>query len=155
MSAVSRGLSALLLAMPLLAACSDGRAPSGVQAVPPAEVVRELGGLRVHFNALPTLALSEPMAREYALQRDAASALVVVALRARRDGDEVPAQGQVSGQAIDLSGRRQPIAFRPVRTGDYVDYIGTVQISGQDSLRFELQVRADEGSGPLSFQRSF
>ncbi|TAA27074.1 DUF4426 domain-containing protein [Pseudoxanthomonas winnipegensis] len=138
-----------------LAACSGGQSPQRVQPVAPVDSVRTLGALQVRYNALPSLALPESAAQAYGLDRGAGRALVIVALRQRQGDDEVPVQGSVRGVAVDLSGRRQQITFKPVRTGDAVDQVGSVEISPHDTLRFELDVASDLGGGPLRFERSF
>jgi len=138
-----------------LAACSGGQAPQRVQPVAPVDSVRTLGALQVRYNALPSLALPESAAQAYGLDRGAGRALVIVALRQQQGDDEVPVQGSVRGVAVDLSGRRQQITFKPVRTGDAVDQVGSVEISPRDTLRFELDVASDIGGGPLRFERSF
>jgi hypothetical protein len=145
----------LLLSIMLLAACSGGETPQPASFVPPATAKSAFGDLRVHYNALPTLALSEAAAREYGVPRDADHALVVIALRRAQAGDETMADGEVAVIASDLSGKRQQIALHPVRTGDYVDHVGSVRISPRDSLRFDVTVKADGKAHELQFQRNF
>lgn len=145
------GLAACLL----LAACSAGETPRQVQPVAPAEAMQQFGALRVRYNALPSLAVNDAMASAYGIERGAGKAMVIVALRQLQGAEELPAQGQISGMATDLSGRRQPIAFRTVRTGDYVDHVGVVEISRYDSLRFVLTVQSAQGGGTVRFERSF
>ncbi len=138
-----------------LIACSAGETPRKVDPVTPAETMQQFGNLRVRYNALPSLSMNATTAQAYGIERGAGRALVVVALRRVQGNDELPVQGEVSGSATDLSGRRQPIAFHTVRTGDYVDRIGVVDISAHDTLRFALDVRSPEGGGMLRFERTF
>ncbi|KTF40718.1 DUF4426 domain-containing protein [Xanthomonas translucens] len=138
-----------------LAACSaqDAPRPATLVAATPAQA--DLGTLRVHYNALPTLALSDGVARRYGIARDAETALVVIALRRVQDGEELPASGQVSAVAADLSGRRQPIAMREAVTDAYTDYVGTVRISEHDQLNLQVDVRSADGAGTVRFARTF
>jgi len=140
----------------LLAACGDA-GPEPVQPVPPPVATVELEGpLRVHYNLLPTLALGEAVAREYGVERSDGTALLVLALRRpTADGDETMAEGQVDAEVVDLSGRRQAVALRPVATGDYTDHVGTVKIGPRDTLRVEVVVAADGRRQRFDFQRSF
>ncbi|MCA0199193.1 MAG: DUF4426 domain-containing protein [Proteobacteria bacterium] len=140
----------------LLAACGDA-VPEPVQPVPPPVATVELEGpLRVHYNLLPTLALGEAVAREYGVERSDGTALLVLALRRpTADGDETMAEGQVDAEVVDLSGRRQAVALRPVATGDYTDHVGTVKIGPRDTLRVEVVVTADGRRQRFDFQRSF
>lgn len=140
----------------LLAACGDA-VPEPVQPVPPPVATVELEGpLRVHYNLLPTLALGEAVAREYGVERSDGTALLVLALRRpTADGDETMAEGQVDAEVVDLSGRRQAVALRPVATGDYTDHVGTVKIGPRDTLRVEVVVAADGRRQRFDFQRRF
>ncbi|MFC3657377.1 DUF4426 domain-containing protein [Xanthomonas hyacinthi] len=138
-----------------LAACSAQETPSPAAPMAPAAVQADFGALRVHYNALPTLAISDAAARRYGIARDAETALVVIALRRVQDGEELPASGQVSAVAADLSGRRQPIVLRDAVTDAYTDYVGTVRISAHDQLNFQVDVRGADGAGTLRFARTF
>ena len=151
-----RGLALGLVAGLLLAGCG-GPAPQPVEAVPDQVGSIDLPGpLRVHYNLLPTLALGEAVAREYGVERRADTALLVIALRQPdADGQEVTASGQVHAEAVDLSGRRQAVALRPVATGGYIDHVGTVKTAARDSLRVEVVVVTDAGRQGFDFQRNF
>ena len=96
-----------LVLLTLLAACSGGQAPRTAEFVPPAPAETDFGTLRVRYNALPTLALSDAVAKQYGVQRDAGTALVLVALREVKGAEEIDADGEVSVTAHDLSGTRQ------------------------------------------------
>lgn len=149
------GLAVLLAAS--ITGCADGQAPQVAQFVPPAPAMTELQGpLRARYNLLPTLALGEAVAREYGVAREADTALLVVALRRpTADGDETGASGEVSAEVVDLTGRRQAVALRQVRTGDYVDHVGIVQVHARDTVRVEVSVLADGRRQEFDFQRSF
>ena len=139
----------------LLAACSAGEKPRAAEFVPPAESTVDFGDLRVHYNALPTLSLNDAVAREYGVTRDAGSAMVVIALRRIANGEELGAEGKVSAEAYDLQGQRQRIAFSAVKTGEYIDHIGTFAINARDSYRFEVKVESAGRREVVKFQRNF
>ena len=146
---------ALLLSALLFAACSAGEKPRAAEFIAPAESSIDFGNLRVHYNALPTLSLSEAVAREHGVTRDAGSAMLVVALREKVDGEEVPVTGKVTAQAHDLQGNRQPVTFHVVQTGDYSDHVGIFAIHARDSYRIEVQVEAKGRTDTFKLQRSF
>jgi len=149
-------LPSLLLAASLaLAGCSGGEAPRAAEFVQATPAEADFGDLRVRYNALPTLALSEAVAREYSVPRDAGTALVLVALRTVAGGEEVDADGEVSVTAHDLSGARQAITLRGIDAGGYTDHIGTARISPRNSYRFEVVVTAGGRSETVKFQRNF
>ena len=139
----------------LLSACSGSNAPRTAEFVQASPAETDFGTLRVRYNALPTLALSEPVARQYGVPRDAGTALVLVALREIKDGEEADADGDVTASAHDLSGTRQAITLRKVDAGGYIDHIGTARISPHNSYRFEVVVKAGGRTEAVTFQRSF
>jgi hypothetical protein len=139
----------------LLASCTAGEKPRAADAIAPAPAYQDFSDLRVHFNAIPTLAMSEAVARQYNVQRDAEKALMTVALRTVAGNEEFAAEGEVQAVAVDLQGMRQTIDFTPARTGDYTDYIGTFRIAERDSYRFEITVKSGERGGKVKFQRNF
>ena len=146
---------ALLLSVMFLATCSAGEKPRAAEFIPPAKSSIDFGNLRVHYNALPTLSMSEAVAREHGVARDAESAMLVVALREKVGSEEVPASGKVTAQAYDLQGNRQSVAFHAVQTGDYSDQIGTFAIHAHNSYRIEVQVEAKGRTETFKLQRSF
>jgi len=145
----------LLLLILLIAACSAGEKPRVAEFVPPAVSSAEFGDLRVHYNALPTLSLNDAVAREYGVDKDAGSAMLVIALRRLANGEEVGAEGEVSAEAFDLQGARQHIGFSAVKTGEYTDHIGVFTIQPRDSYRFEVTVKTDGRTEKVKFQRNF
>ena len=147
-------IAPLVLALSL-AACSGGETPRAAEFVPPAPAETDFGSLRVRYNALPTLALSEPVAKQYGVQRDGGTALVLVALREVKGAEELDADGEVSVTAHDLSGARQVVTLRKVDAGEYTDLIGTARISPRNSYRFEIVVQAGGRTETVTFQRNF
>jgi hypothetical protein len=149
------GGAACLISAMLLSACSGGEQPRAADFVAAAPAHTDLGDLRVHHNALPTLSLNAPVAQQYQVTRDAGTALVVIALRRLVGGEERAAEGEVRAVAVDLQGARQDIVFRRAQTGDYSDHIGTLRIVERDTYRFEVTVESEGRTEMVSFQRNF
>lgn len=145
----------LLMAAVFLASCSAGEKPRMADIVAPAQAYEDFGSLRVHYNAIPTLSMSEAVAREYGVERDARAGLVTIAVRNVVDGEEIAAESEVQAVAVDLQGMRQSIALHAARTGDYTDHIGTFRIAERDSYRFEITVKSAGRSESVKFQRNF
>jgi hypothetical protein len=95
------------------------------------------------------------VAKEYGVQRDAGTALVLVALREVEGTEEIDADGEVSVTAHDLSGARQAITLRKVEAGEYTDLIGTARTSPRNSYRFEIVVKTSGRTETVTFQRNF
>ncbi|KAF1719282.1 DUF4426 domain-containing protein [Pseudoxanthomonas wuyuanensis] len=144
-----------LLCLLALAACSGGESPRAAEFVAPVPAESDFGDLRVRYNALPTMALSEAVAKQYGVERDPGTALVVIALRRVRGGEETDTDGEVALQASDLSGARQNIALRVIDIGDYSDHIGIARVSPRNSYRFEVAVDSGGRKETLQFQRNF
>ena len=155
-AALARALALAAMMAMGLAGCG-GPSAEPARFVPPHPSATDLEGpLRARYNLLPTLALGEDVARQYGVERDAGTALLVVALRRpTADGDEVPADGEVTAEAVDLAGRRQAVVLRRVATGDYVDHVGTVEVVAHDTVRVRVGVDADGRRQEFDFQRSF
>ena len=149
------GYAALLISALLLPACSGSENPRTADFVDAAPAYTDLGDLRVHHNALPTLSLNAPVAKQYGVARDAGTALVVIALRRLVGGEEQAAGGVVSAVAVDLQGTRQDIVFREAQTGEYSDHIGTLRIAERDTYRFEVTVESEGRTEVVRFQRNF
>ncbi len=145
-------LSAALLS---LCACSAQETPRPATPVEAQASHADLGALRVHYNLLPTLSMNPTVAGNYGVQREADRALLVVALRQLDNGQELPAKGSVLATATDLSGKRQQVALREVRTGEYTDLIGVLDAHPHDQLQVELKVTTPVANGDVRFQRNF
>lgn len=141
--------------MLMLAACGGGEPPRAADLVAPAQAATDFGDLRVRYNALPTLSLSESMARQYGVARDPGTAMVFVGLRRVVGTEEVDAPGDVAGRVFDLQGKRQSIVFSAVDIGEYTDQIGVVEVGARDTYRFELGIKSDGRTHIVKFQRSF
>lgn len=148
--------TASLLALVLLVGgCTRGEQARPADLVAPAQGSTDFGSLRVHYNALPTLSISDAMASQYGVAKDPSTALVFVALRQVNGSEEENAEGLVTASAYDLQGARQEVNFKPVDIGEYTDHIGVVTVSPRNTYRFELQVAADGRTRELEFQRNF
>lgn len=145
----------LLLTALLLGACSAGEPPRVVAPTAAEPAYADFGALRVRYTALPTASLNEQTAKQYGVTRDEKLALLIVSLRALRDGDEIPADGTIGARAIDLQGERIPVAMKPVRTGEYIDHIGTFAISPRNHYRIEVDVEAQDHRETVTFQHEF
>ncbi|WP_374604925.1 DUF4426 domain-containing protein [Arenimonas sp.] len=115
-----------------------------------------VGELRVYFNALPSTELTPEVARQYGITRSANRALLNVSVRRGEPGADVAVPARVRAVATNLAGQRNTIAMREVRDGEALYYLGQAQVSGQDTLTFELEVTI-QGQAPMSavFKQEF
>lgn len=153
-----RGACAGWLAV-LLTACSgptpDSDAARQAAQLPQEAIVRS-GDLLVRANTVPTATLGEAVARQYGITRDPRTVLLLVGVRRVAGADETPVPARVSATAVGLLGKRQAPAIREVRSGDFIDYVGSFRIAAPDTLRFDVEVVADGGGrATLQFNRDF
>lgn len=141
---------AVLAAALALAGC--GREPSAMADGPPSagaamqEATVRTGDVTVRASVVPTAALSGPVAAQYGIQRDPGTVLLLVGVRQGPEMQETALPATITATATDLRGVRQAIALREVRSGDLVDYAGVARVSPPDTLRFDLDIKRENGA---------
>jgi len=139
-----------------LAACSQGVPPPATPMQAPQEATSRIGDVTVRANVLPTQTLSEEVARQYGLTRDPDTVMLLVGVRQGPEAQEVALPATVTAVATDLSGRRHDIALRELRSGDLLDYVGTLKVTPPDTLRFDVTVVREGGAqSQMQFTRDF
>jgi hypothetical protein len=122
----------------------------------PQEAVSRIGEVTVRANVLPTEGLSAASAAQYGIARDADTVMLLVSVRSGPDGQDTALPATIDATAANLHGQRTTLAMREIRSGDYIDYVGTTTVSPPDTLRFDLKiVRAGGASSTMTFSRDF
>lgn len=156
-------LTAALTAALLLAGCG-AQPPAPTTAHPPArqEAIVRIGDTTLRGSAVQTSMLDAGVARQYGIHREPGTVMLLVTVRQGADGDEAAAPVRVTATATDLRGRRQTVAMRELRVADpgpgpgpvLLDYVGTVQTTLPDTLRFDVTIVRDGGAtASLQFSR--
>jgi hypothetical protein len=154
-------LCLLLLA---LVACSNPAPPkSGVATSASAssegaqaDAITRIGDVSIRASVIQTSMLNEAVAREYGISRDPKMVLLLVAVRQGPDATATALPASITATATDLRGGRQDIAMRELKSGDLVDYIGTVDTTLPDTLRFDITVvRTGAATSTMQLQREF
>jgi len=153
MTEVTRALRLAGLAL-LATAC--GQAPSDAadvqadtqNAAMPAQTL--LGDAEVMASVVPAAHMGASVARRYAIEPARDRALVLVSVQ--RGDVSVPVQ--ITGEARDLRGVRQTLAFDAVDLDGRVEHVAVARVSGPDTLRLDLQITAEDGArATLRFNR--
>lgn len=134
-----------------------GQAPApAAPAAAPESALSRLGDITIRATALPTAALDAEVAGRYGIVRDERTIMLLVGVRKGSDAEEVALPAKITATATNLSGQRRPIALRELRADGLLDYVGTVDTSLPDTLRFELVV-VPEGAAAstMQFSREF
>ena len=163
--ALLRCAATLLFAVALAGCGASAPGPTASQGQAQQEASARVGDVVVRANAIATEGLGEAVARQYGIERDAGTVMLLVGVR-REDGNgnDVALPARVTAVAVDLLGKRQELAMREVRSGDpgsgpgqgFIDYVGTARVIAPDTLRFDIEVAPAGGPAmELHFNRDF
>lgn len=144
--------------LPALAACggtSTPATPSTSQQTQSAEAESTVNGTTVHVSAVPSSQLPESVARQYGIERGPKRILLLVNLRDLGTG---PAP-TITATVTDLQEHTTPVALREVHVAQAdaptVDYVGTVDATLPDTLRFHVTARRGGATASVELSRDF
>lgn len=152
------GLLVVLLVGGLGACSREATAPTSAPAAASArqEAVSRVGDVTIRASAMQTSSLAEAVAAQYGIARDDRTVMLLVAVRQGPEAQETALPARITATATDLRGQRHEIAMRELRSGDLLDYVGTMEIALPDTLRFDLEVTREGGaSSTMQFNREF
>jgi len=155
--AARRAAMALLVGLGLAGCGSGAPGPAGNHAQAQLEASARVGDVIVRANAVSTASLGEAVARQYGIERSNGTIMLLVGVR-RDDGNgnETALPARVAAVATDLLGKRQQPAMREVRSGEFIDYVGTASVIAPDTLRFDIDITVEGGPAmELHFNRDF
>ena len=141
-----------------LTGCGGGGPPVPAANVSSAqqETVSRIGDITIRATALQTSALASEVAAQYGIARDDRSVMLLVGVRQGSDAQETALPAHITATVTNLSGQRQPVELRELRSGDLLDYVGTVETSLPDTLRFDINIVREGGaSSTMQFSREF
>jgi hypothetical protein len=149
----------LSLMCAVLAACGGSAPPAPSSSSSNAvsqEAVSKIGDVTVRASAIPTATLGEQVARQYGITRANNTVMLLIGVRQGSDAQETALPARITAVATDLRGRRHDIEMRELRSGDLLDYIGTIEISPPDTVRFDVTVVREGGAtSQMQFSRDF
>lgn len=136
---------------------------SGPQTSPPTaagagseEAIATAGDVTVRASAIQTSTLDDAVARQYGIARDPRTVMLLIAVRKGSGDNESSLPARITASASGLTGAKQDIAMRELRTGELLDYIGTVETTLPETLRFDVAVVREDGAiSTLRFNREF
>jgi len=123
-----------------------------------------VGDVTMHASVMQTSSLNEAVASEYGIARSGNSVMLLIAVRKGAGAQETALPAVITATATDLSGRKQDIAMRELRTGGpesspghtLLDYVGSIEITLPETLRFDIHiVRENRASSRMQFNREF
>lgn len=151
-------IPAALFTLLLLAGCGGAQPPARTAENSPApqEAVVRAGDVTMRASVVQTSALGPGVASEYGIRRDDTTVLLLVAVRKGADAAETALPARITATVTDLRGQPRPVAMREVRTGELLDYVGTLQTTLPDTLRFDVTIVREGGAtSSMQFSREF
>lgn len=114
-------------------------------------------GHTIHFNALPTTALSAEVARSYGIVRSGTRGFVNIAVLRDDETGGTPVPASIVARSRALTGQVSVIELRELRDQDAIYYVGEFRIRGEEQLRFDLEVRPEGARRaiPVRFEHRF
>lgn len=138
-----------------LAACG-GSAPPPPAPAAPQEAVDRVGDVTVRASTMLTSTLAPQVASQYGIPHDDRTVMLLVAARRGPDGQDVAVPARIEATVTNLQGQRQAVAMRELRSGELLDYVGTIEVALPDTLRFDIKVVLEGGAtSTLQFTREF
>jgi hypothetical protein len=150
-----------LLAAPLalaLAACGGNSSTpiaASQQQTQSAEAESTVNGTTVHVTAVQSSQLPDSVARQYGIERSPRRILLLVNLRDAGNGTAPTITASVG----DLQGHTTPVALHEVQVAQSgaatIDYIGTVDATLPDTLRFTVVAKRGGSTATVQLSRDF
>jgi hypothetical protein len=150
--------TAVLATLLLVVAGCGGSAPTPASeaTAEPQQAVSRIGDVTVRANVIQTSMLNAAVARQYGIEQADDTIMLLVGVREGEHAQQHSLPARITATATDLRGRRHSIEMRELRSGELLDYVGTVQVSLPDTLRFDLEiVREDGRRSTMQFTRDF
>lgn len=143
----------------VLAGCSgDGGSSPPVaasQQTQSAEAESTIDGTTVHVTAVQSSQLPDSVARQYGIERSSRRVLLLVNLRDAGNGT-APA---ITATVTDLQDHTTPVDLHEVHVAQSgtptTDYIGTVDASLPDTLRFTVVAKRGGSTATVQLSRDF
>lgn len=108
---------------------------------------KTIGSYTVHYIAVNSTFLTPKIAEQYHITRSKRGAFLNIAvLRNNSDGSTTPVTAVLRGGMSNLMQQSGQIAFKEIREGDSIYYIGQFEFSSAEVLRFKVEVQP-EGKG--------
>lgn len=123
-----------------------------------AENSQDFGDYVVHFNALSTVYLPPSVTKQYNIKRSKNRGMINIAILRKMLGTPgKPVAAEITAAATNLTGQKRDIALREIREETAIYYIGEFPITHEETLRFRLYVKPEEGSEAheVTFRQQF
>ncbi|WP_136680555.1 DUF4426 domain-containing protein [Neptunomonas sp. XY-337] len=97
----------------------------------------------VHYNAFNSTVVAPEVAQRHGLKRSRYSAMLNVAVFEKTDAGQKAIPATISGKVQNLIQQSQTLAFKPIKEGDALYYIGSFNFGNEEVLHVTLDVRPE------------
>lgn len=129
-----------------IAGCAKQPSADIQPAQPSAESFVTAGDYEMHFNAIRSDQLTPDVARAYGIERSKNKVLLNVSVLNHINGPAAATEANVSVLVHNLNDQVKNLALRRITEGTAIYYVGEVDISGAETLVFEITATPN-GSG--------
>lgn len=122
-----------------------------------AQQAESFGPFKAHYSAINTSQLSPEVARAYDIQRSSNRAMLNIAVLRNAEPEDEPVSATVTAQTVNLTGQRRDIEMREIRDQGAIYYIGTLRITNEEIITFNVSVQPEGRAAPyeFTFQQKF
>lgn len=103
------------------------------------------GRYQVHYIALPTTLLTPKVAKTYGIKRSSSNGFINISILDTLLDKNPAVSAQVTGRAINLTGKIVELTFNQIKEGTAIYYIA--QLPYRHEEQFTIQVRAVNSDG--------
>ena len=106
--------------------------------------VEEFDNYIIHYNAVPTDFFSTKIAKQYKITRSRNRIMLNIAVRKKQPGRQpTHVKAKVNVIATNLVGQIKTATMRPIHEGSSIYYIGELNVSDHERLKFNVKVTPD------------
>ncbi|MCM2678907.1 DUF4426 domain-containing protein [Echinimonas agarilytica] len=116
--------------------------------------MKKVGPYEVHFSAFESTFLTPEIAKTYQINRSRYHAVINVSILDTRNANAA-IKTPLTGEAKNLLGHNVTLSFKEIIEGNAVYYIDQLKYSNEETFRFYLVIKTDEGEYPVQFIKKF
>ena len=107
----------------------------------------------IHYIAVNSSFVSAEISESYNIVRGPRNAFLNISVIKNTGGNGTSVQADISGEKANLLGQNSTLNFIEVREGDAIYYLGQLDFSNAESLRFNLEIQPENNGRiyPLSW----
>ncbi|MDG2090093.1 MAG: DUF4426 domain-containing protein [Gammaproteobacteria bacterium] len=110
------------------------------------ETSQVIGEYTVHYIAVNSSFISPEIAESYGIVRAPRNAFLNISVIKNTGGTGTSVTAQITGIKANLLGQNTALDFIEIREGDAIYYIGQLEFSNAENLRFNLEIQPENST---------